>query len=63
MRKRITGIYKFIKQVVAEYISDNVIKYSASLAYYTTLSLAYSSFDQEIPPLLSRNFAVGGERV
>ncbi len=30
----------FNKQVVGEYLADNVIKYSASLAYYTTLSLA-----------------------
>ena len=40
MRKRVVGFLKFIKQVVVEYIADNVLKYSASLAYYTTLSLA-----------------------
>lgn len=40
MRKKVVGFYKFIKQVVVEYIADNVLKYSASLAYYTTLSLA-----------------------
>ena len=31
---------QFNKQVIGEYLADNVIKYSASLAYYTTLSLA-----------------------
>ena len=41
MRKRIVTFFHFNKQViVAEYLADNVIKYSASLAYYTTLSLA-----------------------
>ena len=40
MRKKVVGFFKFIKQVIVEYIADNVLKYSASLAYYTTLSLA-----------------------
>lgn len=40
MRKRVTTFFLFNKQVIAEYLADNVIKYSASLAYYTTLSLA-----------------------
>lgn len=40
MRKNVVGFFKFIKQVMVEYIADNVLKYSASLAYYTTLSLA-----------------------
>jgi membrane protein len=40
MRKKVIGFYKFNKQVFVEYIADNVIKYSASLSYYTTLSLA-----------------------
>lgn len=40
MRKNVIGFFKFIKQVMVEYIADNVLKYSASLAYYTTLSLA-----------------------
>jgi len=40
MRKKVVGFFKFIKQVVVEYMADNVLKYSASLAYYTTLSLA-----------------------
>ena len=40
MRKRVLGFFHFNRQVVGEYFADNVIKYSASLAYYTTLSLA-----------------------
>ena len=40
MRKKAISFIKFNQEVFAEYISDNVIKYSASLAYYTTLSLA-----------------------
>jgi membrane protein len=40
MKKKIISFYTFNKQVVTEYIADNVLKYSASLAYYTTLSLA-----------------------
>lgn len=40
MRKKAISFLKFVKQVFSEYIADNVIKYSASLAYYTTLSLA-----------------------
>lgn len=33
-------VFHFLKQVFSEYIADNVLKYSASLAYYTTLSIA-----------------------
>ena len=40
MRRNVIGLFKFIKQVMVEYIADNVLKHSASLAYYTTLSLA-----------------------
>ncbi len=40
MRRRLVTFFHFNKQVVVEYFADNVIKYSASLAYYTTLSLA-----------------------
>jgi membrane protein len=40
MRKKVSVFFRFIKQVISEYIADNVLKYSASLAYYTTLSLA-----------------------
>jgi membrane protein len=40
MRKKLVLFFHFNKQVIVEYVADNVIKYSASLAYYTTLSLA-----------------------
>ena len=40
MKKHIITFFKFNKEVIGEYLADNVIKYSASLAYYTTLSLA-----------------------
>ncbi len=40
MRKKAISFFKFNRQVFTEYIADNVLKYSASLAYYTTLSLA-----------------------
>lgn len=40
MRKKVVSVFKFIKQVFTEFLGDNVIKYSASLAYYTILSLA-----------------------
>ena len=34
------SFYRFNKQVISEFIADNILKYSASLAYYTILSLA-----------------------
>src|SRR6218665_208671 len=40
MKKQAVGFFKFNKQVFTEFIADNVLKYSASLAYYTILSLA-----------------------
>lgn len=40
MKKKIWSFFRFIKQVFSEFIADNVLKYSASLAYYTILSLA-----------------------
>jgi membrane protein len=40
MKKKRFALYHFIKQVIAEFIDDNVLKYSASLAYYTVFSLA-----------------------
>jgi membrane protein len=40
MKEQVGRVFRFIKQVVVEYFADNVIKYSASLSYYTTLSLA-----------------------
>ncbi len=40
MKKKIIGFFKFNRQVISEFMADNVLKYSASLAYYTILSLA-----------------------
>src|SRR6476620_5641839 len=40
MRKRIVSIYSYIKQVFKEFSADNILKYSASLAYYTVFSIA-----------------------
>lgn len=40
MKKRVVTFFKFLHQVFAEFIGDNVLKYSASLAYYTVLSVA-----------------------
>ncbi len=40
MRKKISGIFIYIKQVFREFSEDNILKYSASLAYYTIFSLA-----------------------
>jgi membrane protein len=40
MKKHVVSFFRFIKQVFSEFIGDNVVKYSASLAYYTVLSLA-----------------------
>ncbi len=34
------GFFKFLRQVFVEFIGDNILKYSASLAYYTVLSIA-----------------------
>lgn len=40
MRKQFITFYTFLKQVFVEFIGDNILKYSASLAYYTVLSIA-----------------------
>ncbi len=40
VRKKIIGVYKYLKQVWREFIEDDILKYSASLAYYTVFSLA-----------------------
>lgn len=40
MKKRIKKIYSFLKQVISAFLNDNILKYSASLAYYTIFSLA-----------------------
>jgi membrane protein len=40
MKKRAVGIFTFTKKVVLEFMDDNVMKYGASLSYYTVFSLA-----------------------
>lgn len=40
MKKKIKGVYYYVKQVFTEFIEDDILKYSASLAYYTVFSLA-----------------------
>lgn len=40
MSKKIAGFLKYLKQVATEFTEDNILKYSASLAYYTVFSLA-----------------------
>ena len=40
IKKKFIFLYHFIKQVIVEFVDDNVMKYSASLAYYTVFSLA-----------------------
>ena len=40
MKKHLAGFAKYMKQVGTEFIEDNILKYSASLAYYTVFSLA-----------------------
>ncbi|MEO6452544.1 MAG: YihY/virulence factor BrkB family protein [Ginsengibacter sp.] len=40
MKKKITGFFMYLKQVFSEFSEDNILKYSASLAYYTIFSLA-----------------------
>lgn len=40
MKRKILFFIHFNKQVILEFIASNVLKYSASLAYYTVLSLA-----------------------
>jgi membrane protein len=40
MRRRIKWIYSYITQVFKEFSADNILKYSASLAYYTVFSIA-----------------------
>ena len=40
MRIRLRQIYSYIRQVFNEFSADNILKYSASLAYYTVFSIA-----------------------
>jgi membrane protein len=40
MKKRIITVYTYFKHVFREFLKDDILKYSASLAYYTIFSLA-----------------------
>ena len=40
MKKKMVSVFSFIKKVILEFMDDNVLKYSASLSYYTVFSLA-----------------------
>lgn len=40
MRKKLKSGFSYVKQVFSEFAGDNILKYSASLAYYTVFSLA-----------------------
>ena len=40
MQKKYTSVFSYIKTVFKEFSSDNILKYSASLAYYTVFSIA-----------------------
>jgi membrane protein len=40
MKKRIITVYTYLRQVSKEFSKDDILKYSASLAYYTIFSLA-----------------------
>lgn len=39
-KKAFTSIFQYINQVFKEFSADNILKYSASLAYYTVFSIA-----------------------
>lgn len=40
MIKKVKSVWTYLKQVATEFSEDNILKYSASLAYYTVFSLA-----------------------
>ena len=40
MRRKVKGFFVYLKQVFYEFVEDDILKYSASLAYYTVFSLA-----------------------
>ncbi len=40
MRKKIVSFFSYIRQVFKEFSADDILKYSASLAYYTVFSIA-----------------------
>jgi membrane protein len=40
MKQRLLNIFSYTRQVFKEFSADNILKYSASLAYYTVFSIA-----------------------
>ena len=40
MKRKIITVFSYVKQVFSEFSGDNILKYSASLAYYTIFSIA-----------------------
>jgi membrane protein len=40
LKKHISNIFLYLKKVFQEFSADNILKYSASLAYYTVFSIA-----------------------
>jgi len=40
MKRRVKYIFLYVRQVFKEFSADNILKYSASLAYYTVFSIA-----------------------
>jgi membrane protein len=40
VKRRVLNKFKYIRQVFVEFNADNILKYSASLAYYTVFSMA-----------------------
>ena len=40
MKKRFISVFLYIKKVLKEFSADDILKYSASLAYYTVFSIA-----------------------
>lgn len=40
MREKSVNIFSYLRQVFKEFSSDNILKYSAALAYYTVFSIA-----------------------
>ena len=40
IKKRFAAIFLYLKKVFKEFTADNILKYSASLAYYTVFSIA-----------------------
>ncbi len=40
MKKGFISVFSYIKKVFKEFSADNILKYSASLAYYTVFSIA-----------------------